>query len=63
MAMMTQQVGQKVYTLYIGDLDEQIDDNMLYVIFSKFGQITSLKISRDYVTKRSKGFAFVAFLH
>jgi RNA recognition motif-containing protein len=59
--MPPQQVGQKLFTLYVGDLDEQIDDNMLFVIFSKFGPISQLKIARDYETKRSKGFGFVSF--
>ena len=34
---------------------------MLYVLFSKYGQVISLKISKDYETKRSKGFGFVSY--
>lgn len=47
-------------TLYIGDLDDQITEEMLYLRFSKYGQIFTLKIARD-VAKKSRGFAFVTF--
>lgn len=47
-------------TLYIGDLDEQINEEMLYLRFSQFGQIFTLKIARD-MNKKSRGFAFVTY--
>ena len=47
-------------TLYIGDLDDSINEEMLYLRFSKFGQIFTLKIARD-LAKKSRGFAFVTF--
>ena len=34
---------------------------MLYMAFSKFGKIVSLKVQRDFETKISKGFAFITF--
>jgi len=47
-------------TLYIGDLDEQINEEMLYLRLSQYGQIFTLKIARD-LNKKSRGFAFVTF--
>ena len=47
-------------TLYIGDLDEQINEEMLYLKLVQFGQIFTLKIARDF-NKKSRGFAFVTF--
>jgi RNA recognition motif-containing protein len=34
---------------------------MLFIVFSKFGSIISLKIARDFETRRSKGFGFVTY--
>lgn len=47
-------------TLYIGDLDEQINEEMLYLRLAQYGQIFTLKISRD-INRKSRGFAFVTF--
>ena len=50
-----------MFTLYVGDLDEQIDEYLLIHYFQKFGSIIDVKISRNYETKRSKGFGFVSY--
>jgi len=34
--------------LYIGDLEEQITEEMLYSIFIKFGPIFSLRVMKDF---------------
>ena len=47
-------------TLYIGDLDEQINEEMLYLKLVQYGQIFTLKIARD-LNRKSRGFAFVTF--
>jgi RNA recognition motif-containing protein len=52
---------KKSHTLYIGDLEKQIDESMLYSIFSQFGQIQSLRIMKDLSSKLSRGFAFVTY--
>ena len=49
-------------TLYIGDLDEQVSEDMLYSVFLKYGQIFSLKIATD-LNKKSRGFAFITYLN
>uniref|UniRef100_A0A1X7TVC3 Splicing factor 3B subunit 4 n=1 Tax=Amphimedon queenslandica TaxID=400682 RepID=A0A1X7TVC3_AMPQE len=48
--------------LFIGNLDPEIDEKMLYDIFSAFGVILQApKIMRDVDSGGSKGFAFVNF--
>lgn len=46
--------------LYVKFLDDSIDDERLRAEFSKFGEITSVKVMRD-ANGRSRGFGFVCF--
>lgn len=46
--------------LYVKFLDDSIDDDRLREEFSKFGEITSVKVMRDQ-NGRSRGFGFVCF--
>ncbi|KAJ1976383.1 Spliceosome-associated protein 49 [Dimargaris xerosporica] len=49
-------------TLYIGNLDPDVDEKLLYDTFTAFGQIIHPpKIARDVETGNSKGFAFISF--
>ncbi|KAM4027635.1 polyadenylate-binding protein 1-A-like isoform 1-T3 [Anomaloglossus baeobatrachus] len=45
--------------LYIKNIADCIDDNLLYQVFSPYGTITSAKVMVD--GRRSKGFGFVCF--
>ena len=47
--------------LYVGDLDENVTEEMLHEYFIKYGPIFYLKIARDVETKKSKGFAYINF--
>jgi len=48
--------------LFIGNLDPEVDEKLLYDTFSAFGLILKTpRIMRDPDTGNSKGFAFVAF--
>lgn len=47
--------------LYIGNLDENVHEEQLYAHFTKYGQVHSVKIVKDRVTGRSKGFGYVNF--
>jgi len=47
--------------LYVGDLDENIREEALYDLFSKFGQIYFIRLMRDPGTGKSRGFAYVNF--
>ncbi|KAG2236502.1 hypothetical protein INT48_000802 [Thamnidium elegans] len=47
--------------LYVKNLADDINDEILRHEFSKYGQITSAKVMKDEVTGLSKGFGFVCF--
>ena len=48
--------------LFIGNLDDSVDEKLLYDTFSAFGGITNTpKIMRDLETGNSKGFGFVSY--
>jgi len=49
--------------LYVGDLDDNIREEALYDLFSKFGQIYFIRLMRDPGTGKSRGFAYVNFCH
>lgn len=47
--------------LFIGNLDAEVDEKMLYDTFSNFGMIISTKITRDSDDGGSKGHGFVSY--
>jgi len=48
--------------LFIGNLDDNVDERLLYDTFSTFGMMaTTAKIARDPQTGQSKGYGFVSF--
>eukprot|EP00921_Rhytidocystis_pertsovi_P014741 GHVQ01023725.1.p1 GENE.GHVQ01023725.1~~GHVQ01023725.1.p1 ORF type:complete len:394 (-),score=33.36 GHVQ01023725.1:3030-4058(-) len=47
--------------LFIGNLDPEVDDKLLYDTFIAFGPILSAKVMRDPDTGESKGFGFVSY--
>ncbi|KAI0736654.1 hypothetical protein C8Q72DRAFT_768834 [Fomitopsis betulina] len=48
--------------LFIGNLDENVDERLLYDTFSAFGMMaTTAKIARDPTSGKSKGYGFVSF--
>jgi len=48
--------------LFVGNLDPDVDEKLLYDTFSAFGVlIAAVKIMRDPESNASKGFAFIAF--
>lgn len=47
--------------LYVKNLADDVDDELLKREFAKYGQITSAKVMRDEHTGASKGFGFVCF--
>ena len=47
--------------LYVGNLPYRLGDNELQSYFEEFGQVVDVKVLRDPVTGRSRGFGFVTF--
>jgi len=48
--------------LFIGNLDENVDERLLYDTFSAFGVMaTTAKIARDTANGKSKGYGFVSY--
>jgi splicing factor 3B subunit 4 len=47
--------------LFIGNLDPEVDEKMLYETFGNFGMIISTKITREIEDGASKGHGFVSF--
>lgn len=56
-----QQNNSQRFELYVTNLDEEINEQLLYNNFSPFGYIVSIKIMRHLVTRKSRGFGFITF--
>lgn len=46
-------------TIYVGNLSYEAQEQDVQELFSKFGEVSSVKLIKDNATGRSKGFGFV----
>uniref|UniRef100_A0A671TG60 RRM domain-containing protein n=1 Tax=Sinocyclocheilus anshuiensis TaxID=1608454 RepID=A0A671TG60_9TELE len=46
-----------------GDLHPDVTEQLLHAIFSPFGPICSVRVCRNTITNRSRGYGFVTFEH
>ena len=46
--------------IYIGNLADQITEDVLKNMFEEFGEVENVKIIKDRFSGRSKGFGFLA---
>ncbi|CDJ47980.1 splicing factor, putative [Eimeria brunetti] len=48
-------------TLYVGNIDAQVDEDLLWELFSQAGIVRLVNIPKDKVTGAHQGYAFVEF--
>lgn len=53
--------GNPVCTLFIGNMDEKVDERVLYEILIQAGPVVDLYIPRDKETNRHKGYGFAEY--
>ncbi|GIL72024.1 hypothetical protein Vretifemale_2444 [Volvox reticuliferus] len=50
------------FRIFVGDLGNEVTDDLLAKSFSKYSSFARAKVVRDQRTKKSKGYGFVSFL-
>ena len=45
----------------MGNLPEEVNEQMLFAFFNTFGEIKSIQIPIDHMTEKKRGFAFIQF--
>lgn len=60
-ANVTPGAPQRIAALYVGDLNQTVTESDLYELFKQVGPVTSIKVCRDNMTRKSLGYAYVNF--
>lgn len=54
-------LSDKDKTLYVSDLDQDVNEADLFKIFSEYGNVLSIHVVKDSATKKSLGYAYVNY--
>ena len=47
--------------MFVGDLSQEVDNELLKEAFQKFGEVSEAKVMRDPQSTKSRSFGFVSF--
>jgi len=50
-----------MHKIFVGGLNYQTTEDSLDTEFSRYGEVTEIKIIKDFETNRSRGFGFITF--
>ncbi|XP_026190153.1 RNA-binding protein CP31B, chloroplastic-like [Cyclospora cayetanensis] len=51
--------GPRPFRFFIGGLPQEVDEDAVNELFSRYGTVRSVRLAKDYATGRKKGFGFV----